>query len=197
MRIQVNGKHIDVGDALRTHVSDRLLDVVEKYADRPVEAVVTFSKSGHEFVADTSIHLSTGLTAQAKAHDHEIYASFDNAAERLEKQLRRYKRRLKQHHHKRQTPVEGIDASSYIIEAEFDEDAQDENDVLQPVIVAEMQTRVQSLSVGEAVMQMELAHAPLLVFRNDAHGGVNVVYKREDGNIGWIDPRGMEQKAAE
>jgi ribosomal subunit interface protein len=195
MRIQVNGKHIDVGDALRTHVSDRLQDVAGKYAERPVEAIVTFSKDGHRFVADTSIHLSTGLTAQAKAHSNEIYESFDSAAERIEKQLRRYKRRLKDHHHKRENPIEGFDASSYIIDAGPADDELEGADISQPVIIAEMSTKVHSLSVGEAVMQMEIAHAPILVFRNDAHGGVNVVYKREDGNIGWIDPRGMEQAA--
>ena len=195
MRIQVNGKHIDVGDALRTHVSERLLDVTGKYAERPVEAIVTFSKSGSEFVSDTSIHLSTGLKAQAKAHAHEIYSSFDGSADRIEKQLRRYKRRLKDHHSKHSDPIEGFDAPSYVIDANADHDEASEPDTLQPVIVAEMSTKVQTLSVGEAVMQMELAHAPMLVFRNVSHGGVNVVYKREDENIGWIDPRGMEKSA--
>ncbi len=187
MQIQVTGKHIDVGDALRSHVTAKLEDIVAKFAQRPVEALVTFSKDRHEFVADASVHLSTGLTVQAKCKADDIYDSLDGAADRMEKQLRRYKRRLKDHHQKRATPVETFDAASYILHGESDE-AHEEPEGDQPMIVAEMQTRVQSLSVGEAVMQLELAHAPVLVFRNEKHGGVNVVYRRDDGHIGWIDP---------
>lgn len=189
MRIQVSGKQIDIGDALKTHVEDRLTEVVGKYAERPVEAVVTFSKDRHEFIADSSVHLSTGMTVQARARADEIYASFEGAATRMEKQLRRYKRRLKDHHRDREIPIEAMEAFSYILAGGGEDGEALEPESLQPVIVAEMETRVQHLSVGEAVMQMELASAPLLVFRNNAHGGVNVVYLREDGNIGWIDPR--------
>ncbi|MEM8788235.1 MAG: ribosome-associated translation inhibitor RaiA [Pseudomonadota bacterium] len=190
MQIQVHGKQIDVGDALRGHVSERLSGAVGKYAERPVESVVTFSREGHEFCCDASVHLSTGMTAQAKGRALEVYDSFEGAVERLEKQLRRYKRRLKDHHQRREGPIEAFGASSYILDPGPEgETEQEEPASLQPVIVAEMETKVQSLSVGEAVMQMELAGAPVLVFRNDAHGGVNVVYRREDGNIGWVDPR--------
>ncbi len=153
--------------------------------------MVTFCKEGHEFVADSSVHLSTGMTAQSTARAEEIYASFEGAVERMEKQLRRYKRRLKDHHRDRQGPIEGTDAPSYILQGREDAEGE-EPETLQPVIVAEMETRVQHLSVGEAVMQMELAGARLLVFRNEAHGGVNVVYQRDDGNIGWIDPRNTQ-----
>lgn len=189
MRIQVSGKHIDVGEALTTHVEDRVAEVMGKYAERPVEAVVIFSRDRHEYIADSSVHLSTGLSVQAKARAGEVYASFEGAMDRMEKQLRRYKRRLKDHHRDREQPIEAMDASSYILAGGDDGLDAVEPETLQPVIVAEMETRVQHLSVGEAVMQMELAGAPLLVFRNTAHGGVNVVYTREDGNIGWIDPR--------
>lgn len=192
MRIQVSGKQIDIGDALRTHVEDRLMVTVGKFFERPVEAVVTFSKDRHEFIADSSVHLSTGMTVQAKARAGEIYASFEGAVERMEKQLRRYKSRLKDHHRNREFPIEMMDASSYILEAGQPEEDYTEPDSLQPIIVAEMETRVPHLSVGEAVMQMELTGAHLLVFRNDAHGGVNVVYTRDDGNIGWIDPRNTQ-----
>ena len=106
----------------------------------------------------------------------------------MDKQLRRYKRRLKDHHKERTTPVELIGASSYILAGSEDADDTAEPDSLQPIIVAEMETKIPSLSVGEAVMQMELAGAPVLVFRNDKKDGVNVVYRRDDGNIGWIDP---------
>lgn len=193
MQIQVNGKQLDVGAALTTHVNEKLIEAVAKYANRPVEATVTFSRDGHEFCTDASVHLSTGLTVQAKGRANEIYASFDGAVERMEKQLRRYKRRLKDHHQSRQSPIEAFGASSYILDARSEAyEEEDEPDTLQPVIVAEMETKVQSMSVGEAVMQMELAGAPLLVFRNNAHGGVNVVYQREDGNIGWVDPRNLQ-----
>jgi hypothetical protein len=127
------------------------------------------------------------LTSSAKAHATEIYAAFDACAEKMEKQLRRYKRRLKDHYKDRTVPVELTGASSYIL-ASDSESEETEADTLQPIIVAEMETKIPSLTVGEAVMQMELAGAPVLVFRNDKKDGVNVVYRREDGNIGWIDP---------
>jgi ribosomal subunit interface protein len=188
MRYQISGKQIDIGEALQTHVQTELGEAVKKYAERPTEAIVVFSKSGHEYVCETTVHLSTGLTAQAKAHQTEIYAAFDACCEKMEKQLRRYKRRLKDHHKDRVEPVEIFGASSYILAAE--QDAEDnEPESLQPIIVAEMETQIPSLSVGEAVMQMELAGAPVLVFRNEKKAGVNVVYRRDDGNIGWIDPQ--------
>lgn len=188
MRYQISGKQIDIGDALKTHVEKGLGAVVDKYAERPTDANVIFSRDAHEFVCETLVHLSTGLTAQASARDTEIYASFERCADKMEKQLRRYKRRLKNHHRERTGPVETLGASTYILASSSDQ-GDSEPDSLQPIIVAEMETTVPSLSVGEAVMQMELAGAPLLVFRNERHAGLNVVYRREDGNIGWIDPR--------
>lgn len=187
MRYQISGKQIDIGEALQTHVKDQLGIVVAKYAERPTAAQVTFSKSASEFSCEAVVHLSTGLTAQARAKAHEIYAAFDACAEKMEKQLRRYKRRLKDHHRDRAEPVELFGASSYILAAS-DEETDAEPDSLQPIIVAEIETRIPSLSVGEAVMQMELAGAPVLVFRKEGKESVNVVYRREDGNIGWIDP---------
>lgn len=187
MRYQISGKQIDIGAALQNHVQTELGEVVSKYAQRPTDAHVVFSRSAHEYVCEATVHLSTGLTAQAKAHATEIYAAFDSCCEKMDKQLRRYKRRLKDHHKDRAEPVELFGASSYILASE-EPDAQSEPDSLQPMIVAEMETKIPSLSVGEAVMQMELAGAPVLVFRNESKDGLNVVYRREDGNIGWIDP---------
>ena len=187
MRYQISGKHIDVGDALKTHVEQELQSVIEKYAERPTDAQIIFSKISSEFACEATVHLSTGLTAQAKAQAHEIYAAFDQCNEKMEKQLRRYKRRLKDHHRARSVPVELAGASSYILASEKEgEDSEPES--LQPIIVAEMETKIPSLSVGEAVMQMELAGVPVLVFRNEGKNGLNVVYRRDDGNIGWIDP---------
>ncbi|QPM91399.1 ribosome hibernation-promoting factor, HPF/YfiA family [Pseudooceanicola algae] len=188
MLYQIAGKQIDIGDALQEHVKDSLDTAVGKYANRPTDANVTFSKAAHEFICEATVHLSTGLTAQAKARAPEIYAAFDSCCAKMEKQLRRYKRRLKDHHKTRVEQVELLGASSYIL-ASDQEGEESEPETLQPVIVAEMETQIPSLSVGEAVMHMELAGAPVLVFRNEGKDGVNVVYRRDDGNIGWIDPR--------
>lgn len=190
MRIQVNGKHIDIGDALRSHVADTVETAVRKYSERPVDAVVTFSREGHGYRCDFSVHLSTGLTAKASSTAGEIYASFDGGVERIEKQLRRYKRRLKDHHKTRPEPIEAFAAPSYVIASEADAEAE-EPESLQPIVIAEMTTDIKSLSVGEAVMQMEFEDSPFLMFQNEAHGGLNVVFRRDDGNIGWIDPKNL------
>ena len=188
MRYQISGKQIDIGEALRAHVQTEIDGVVSKYPGRPTDSLVVFSKDGPAYACETVVHLSTGLTVQASAKEHDIYAACDAAVAKMEKQLRRYKRRLKDHHKERAQPVELSGAASYILAASNEAD-ESEPDSLQPVIVAEMETRIPSLSVGEAVMQMELAGAPVLVFRNEKQaGGVNVVYRRDDGNIGWIDP---------
>ncbi|MGF1660515.1 MAG: ribosome hibernation-promoting factor, HPF/YfiA family [Rubrimonas sp.] len=192
MQIQINGKQMDVGDALRTHVAEKLDSAVEKYADRVITAQVTFSRAANNaFKADATIKLPTGLTAQATATAHDVYAAFDGCAERIEKQMRRYKRRLKDHHAGRADPIEAVAAAAYVLAG--DQDRQDEPETLDPVIVAEMKMDIQTISVGEAVMQMELAHAPVLVFRNERHGEINVVYRRDDGNIGWVDPANLSQ----
>lgn len=188
MQYQISGHHIDVGEALKTHVQTSLGDAVSKYAERPTDAAVIFSRSAHEYVCESTVHLSTGLTATAKAHATEIYAAFDSCCDKMEKQLRRYKRRLKDHHKDRKEPVATYDAASYILAASESDDSTQEPESLQPIIIAEMASKVPTLSVGEAVMQMELDGAPILVFRKEGHNGINVVYRREDGNIGWIDP---------
>jgi len=187
MHYQISGKQIDIGEALQTHVRSELDDITGKYSGRPTDAAVIFSKTAGEFICEATVHLSTGLSVQAKAHAHGIYAAFDQCGEKMDKQLRRYKRRLKDHQKDRQQPVELSSASSYIL-ASSDDPGESEPETLQPMIIAEMETKVPSISVGEAVMQMELAGAPALVFRNEGHNGINVVYRREDGNIGWIDP---------
>ena len=191
MRYQISGKNIEVGDALSSHVRTELTETVEKYAQRPTDATVTFSRDAHNFVCDAVVHLSTGLTAQARAQAIEVYAAFDACREKMDKQLRRHKRRLKDHYKDRTTPVEYGAASSYVLAADEDEWESQDDAGLQPIIVAEMETRVPTLSVGDAVMQMELAGVPMLVFRNEKHGGVNVVHRRDDGNVGWIDPRNL------
>lgn len=188
MRYQISGKQIDIGEALQTHVKAELGEVVDKYAQRPTEAVVIFSRAAHEYVCEAVIHLSTGLTAQAKGHATEIYAAFESCREKMDKQLRRYKRRLRNHHSARTAPVEFAEGSAYIL-APTEEPEDDSADLNQPIVIAEMETKIPSVTVGEAVMMLELGGQKMLVFRNEGHGGVNVVYRRDDGNIGWIDPR--------
>jgi ribosomal subunit interface protein len=192
MHIQINGKHIDIGDALRVHVEERLGAFVEKYFENAVDATVTFSREAHLYKCKAEVHLPTGINAQATATADEIYAAFDSCLERIDKQLRRYKRRLKEHHSKRSTPVEVAAASAYVLHAGEHEE---EPESLDPLIVAEMTMDIRTISVGEAVMQMELAHAPVLMFRNERHGGLNVVYRRDDGHIGWVDPENLTAKS--
>ena len=188
MRYHISGKQIDIGEALTTHVKSELGELVEKYAQRPTEVSVVFSRMAHEFVCEAEIHLSTGLSAQARGHATEIYPAFESCREKMDKQMRRYKRRLRNHRLDRTEPVEFGEGSAYILApSEEAEDA--EATSLQPIVIAEMEAKIPSITVGEAVMQLELAGQKLLVFRNEGHGGVNVVYRRDDGNIGWIDPR--------
>lgn len=183
MRIQVSGKQMDVGDALRTHVETELAAAVSKYADEVLDAEVVFSRDAHSFKADAVVKLGRGLTAKASDKANEIYAAFDGLAEKIEKQVRRYKRRLKQH---RGDTAEHVPAATYVLAGARDED--EHNESLAPVVIAETRTKLPSFSVGEAVMRMELESAPFLMFRNDANGRFNIVFQREDGNIGWVDP---------
>jgi len=188
MQYRISGKQIDMGAGLKADVEQELGSVVDKYAERPTGAQVIFSRSGREYECEIVVHLSTGLTAQARGHASGVRPAFDQCRGKMEKQLRRYKRRLKNHHHERTSPVEHSRASSYILAAQ-DDSGDQEPDTLQPMIIAEMESEIPTLSAGEAVMQMELAASPVLVFRNEKHGGVNVVYRRDDGNFGWVDPQ--------
>lgn len=201
MQVQVTGKHIDVGDALRTHVTERLDAAVEKYLNRATDAHVVFSKEGHEFKADCTMRLGHGVVLQSHARATDIYASFDAAADRMEKRLRRHKRRLKDHHAEGRPAPEEFELPARVLRGSADEDGGDEDGPAmddaaagaqggsddQPVIIAETTTRLQRLSVGEAVMRMDLADAPFLLFRSGGDGAVSMVYRREDGNIGWLE----------
>lgn len=188
MRIQVKGKQIDVGSALTEHVETSLAATVGKYFDRPVDATVTFSRDAHNFRCDSHVHLPTGLLAQSSASASDVYAAFDQGVDRIDKQLRRYKRRLRDHHRARKEPLVAAPEAAFVLDAaEFEHEA-DEPETLQPVIVAETTEPVPSMSVGEAVMQMELADRAFLLFRHDVSERINLVFRREDGHIGWIDP---------
>lgn len=197
MRIKVTGRQFDVGESLPQHVEEKILDLVAKYADKPLETTAIFSRDAAKtYRCECSVQLSTGLTIQAEGRSPDIYPAFEQAADRVEKQLRRHKRRLKAHSTRRSGGVNRVEATSFILTPYGDDEAHDALDgaaALQPVIVAETKSSIPSLTVGEAVLQMEMADESVLMFRNEAHGELNVVYRRPDGHIGWIDPKGARQ----
>jgi len=188
MQIQISARQVEVSEALRSHVAGRLASAVEKYFASPIEAHVTVAREGSAYRTDCSVHVGHGIQAQSHGEADDLAASFDAAAAKLEKQLRRYKRRLRDHHNrqKERRPESQI-AQDYVLASEPDDAEAPER--FEPVVVAENSTAVLTLTVGEAVMRMDLADLPVLLFRNSAHGGYNVVYRRGDGHIGWLDPR--------
>jgi ribosomal subunit interface protein len=187
MQIKVTGKNLDVGDALREHIESRLSQIQQKYFDGSIHAHVTVEKQRVGFHTDCALHLATGLVLQAEGTGAEAHPSFDQAASHLEKQLKRYKHRLKDHHRNRREPVRQFEAQSYVISASPETEAEDHG--LHPVVVAETGVKLPELSVSEAVMQLDISTQPFLLFRNGGHGGLNLVYRRPDGNIGWVDPK--------
>lgn len=190
MDIQINGKQIDIGDALREHVSGRIEDRVSKYFDRAVDAQVTFSREAHLIRVDCSVHAGHAIVMQSHASSADPYAAFDQALDRIETRLRRYKRRLRNHHAAaKAAAAELVAAADYVLAGE--PEGGDEPEELQPLIVAETRTELPTTTVGGAVMRLDLSGAPVMMFRNSAHGRLNVVYRRPDGNIGWIDPQGQ------
>ena len=189
MTLQISGKNIELGDALKVHVEDRLHAALEKYFSRNYSAQVIFSKERSMFKADCNVHLDSGMVLQATGQGGDAHSSFDLAAEHMEKRLRRYKRRLKDHHLKGRAVSIG-QAASYILAPEPEaEEAVEEPQIDNPVIVAETTATIASLSIGEAVMALDLSTSPVYVFRHSGSGRVNVVYRRPDGHIGWIDPQ--------
>lgn len=200
MELTVHGKQIDVGDALRGHVEEKIGDLNQKYFNHTTFATVTFSREGHghkQTRAHISIQLGKNIMIVADATEMEPYVAFDSAAEKAAKQLRRYKRKLRDHHERiEQSPeAEILKARKFVLastpEQENESVTIDENGVPKgddPVVIAEMSLDIETLSVSDAVMRLDLSDQAALLFRNASHGGLNVVYKRPDGNIGWIDP---------
>jgi ribosomal subunit interface protein len=187
MQVTVTGKQMDVGDSLRGHVESTTTAVVEKYFGKAIEAHVVLSHERHLFLSTISVHPRRGMVVQCHGESTDAYVAFDEAASRLEKQLRRYKRRLRQHHKKSREDEGAPDATDYVLATGRDEDEAADGDP-QPLVIAEMRTSIPHLSVSEAVMRLDLADLPALLFRNSAHGNLNLVYRRRDGNIGWVDP---------
>ena len=188
MHIQVSGQHIDIGDALRTHVAEKLNAGVGKYFDHTLDATVGFSRERERFLCNVAVHVYSGLTLRADGSATEIYASFDAAAARIEKQLRRHKNRIKAHKGRGVDEPQGQAAQYYVIDGEADETPHTNGDAGEPAIIAESPSSVATLRVGDAVMQLDISGSPVLLFRNAGNGGLNVVYRRADGHVGWIDP---------
>jgi ribosomal subunit interface protein len=190
MQLNISGRHVDLGEAFRTHADKRLQENIHKYIDRVNHVEVVVAKEAGQFRVD--IHGNTGthsgLVVKSQGIAQDVYAAFDEAATRIEKQLRRYKRRLKDHHASKPDKAALYVAKKYVLQTEKYEELEEEG---APAVIAEKPTAIERLSVREAVMKMDLADLPALMFFNSSHGRLNVVYRRVDGNISWVDPEGV------
>jgi ribosomal subunit interface protein len=194
MQITVSGKQVELSDALRTRVSDHLDVIASKYFDHALEAYVTFSRARSFFTCDINVHAGRGLMLRGEGEAADANSAFDDAAEHIAKRLRRYRRRVNEHARDTANRERPEAARQYTLQQEDGGAAPAANGEMQTVayatVIAEQMTEISRLSVSEAVMRMDLADQPVLMFRNSTTGGLNVVYRRSDGNIGWIDPSG-------
>ena len=190
MQLAINGKQVQISEALKEHIESLVTDIAEKYFGDPIEGTVTVSKERAFFRTDISVHVGRGMHVRGQGTAADAYLSVDGAGQHIDKRLRRFKRRLRDHH--RGENGAKVAAQQYVLAADQGETESAEEE-WQPVIVAEMTTNIEDLSVEEAVMRLELGDLPVVMFRNRAHGEVNVIYRRSDGNIGWIDPKGQPQ----
>jgi ribosomal subunit interface protein len=194
MQLTVRGKQIDIGDALRAHVDEVLSGTTEKYFTNAIEANVVFAPDAYLIRADISVHVGRNILLQSFSEAADPYLAFDQAAEKMDKRLRRYKRRLRDHHKEEGGP--SLPAQAYVLEAEQDDGPEDREEPQQPIIIADMSSTIDDLTVSQAVMRLDLGDLPALMFRNRAHGRLNMVYRRQDRNIGWIDPRSDGESSA-
>lgn len=196
MGLRISGKNINIGEALRTHVSERLKSVTEKYFDGSITGHVTVEPEGSGYRTDCTLHLASGVTIQADGRAQEVYASVDQTATRIESRMRRYKRKLKDRG-AAQRDAAISEPMRYTVLSALDEteEAPHESE-FKPAIVAESEKTLQQLSVSAAVLELDLSGLPVLAFRHATTGRVNVIYRRNDGNIGWIDPGGRETSAS-
>jgi len=191
MPFRVSGKNLDVGETLRQRINERIAEAMDKYFDGGYSGHVTVAREGFGFRTECAIHLDSKITLHAEGRAADAYASADQAALRVEKRLRRYHRRLKDHRAERSderaaVDAASVDAASYVIAAP-EHESEGELDGFTPVIIAESTTELKQLSVSDAVMELDMTGAPVLVFRHAAHGGISVVYRRPDGHFGWIE----------
>ncbi|RQH08707.1 ribosome-associated translation inhibitor RaiA [Bradyrhizobium sp. RP6] len=194
MTLRISGKSISVGEALRGRVADRTDEVLRKYFDGNYSGHITLSKDGFGFRTDCALHLDSGITLEADSNAPDAYASADQALLMIEKRLRRYKNRLKDRSarkaHVASEAMAALDATAYVLEAPGE--GEEEITGYSPVIIAEQTTSLKRLSVSEAVMELDLSGAPCMVFQHGSSGRVNIIYRRADGNVGWIDPPGAK-----
>lgn len=201
LRIRVTGRNVDVGDALRGRIIDELSAGVSRYVTRDGDGVVTLTRERHLYRVEISVHLDSGISLESEAEASEPHPAFDAALIKMEKRVRRYKRRLKDHHadQARITAASTEPAAYAVIESEDDDENAAETAESgdgAPMIIAETRTDIRTMAVSTAVMQLELGDRPAIMFRNPSTGVLNVVYRRGDGNIGWIDPGRAEAGAA-
>lgn len=190
MQVQIAGKNIDLGAALQERIEEGLEAAVTKYFDRATEGNVSMSKEGHLYEAECQVALPSGISLQSSGEADDPYAAFENALDKLEKRVRRYKRRLKDHHRADKDPLPAESTSYFVVASTEEEDDSDvDYDAVDaPVVVAEKEADIKTMTASMAVMQLELSEVPALMFRNAVHGGLNMVYRRNDGHIGWVDP---------
>ncbi|MBO6900346.1 MAG: ribosome-associated translation inhibitor RaiA [Rhizobiaceae bacterium] len=186
MNLRISGKHMDVGEAFRSRIEDRIDDAVNKYFDGGYSGHVTVEKAGSRFSADCLVRLDTGIVLQATGQAQEPQSAFDAAAERVEKRLRRYKRRLKSHSGASKDAAESIDLAYRVIAPVADEDDEVPEDYA-PAVIAEQTVELRTMSVAEAAIELDTKDNPVYIFRNAGNRHVSIVYRRPDGNIGWID----------
>lgn len=184
MQLQITGKKIEIGEALRQHTQDKFNDMAKKYGLNPLEYSATFSKDGNLIRCDLEMHLGRGVYVRAYEETDDAYLSLDQAVKTFEKRLQRHKKRLVDHHKKKDVAYEKMTGFQYVINPENEKETKED----QPLIIAEMKTDIPSLTVSEAVMHLDLSDAQAILFKNEAHNQLNVVYRRSDGNIGWIAP---------
>lgn len=194
MRIQVAGRHVSVGEALQTRITTELEATLNKYSARPSDAVVTIGREGVDFTCDCTLHLDSGIVLQAQGAGPDAHMAFEAALTRVEKRVRRYRKRLK-NHHKNGVPLPAEASAYYVLaggnpdeDVEDHEDSAEQNGPAAPLVIAETTKPLKTMPVAMAVLQLELSEDPALMFRNAASGNLNLVYRRRDGNIGWVDP---------
>jgi ribosomal subunit interface protein len=183
MTLRVSGKNMDVGDALRMKAQGHFDTVVKKYFDGNYTGHLTLEPEGSGFNAQCMVHLDSGAVLQSSSYGGDALSAYQGMADTIEKRLRRYNRKLKAH--RRHANGAAEEAPSYVLAAPSEDELQED---YSPPVIAEATSSLGQMSVGEAVMQLDLTQAEVVVFRHAGHGGLNVVYRRADGNIGWIDP---------
>ncbi|MFL0694106.1 MAG: ribosome hibernation-promoting factor, HPF/YfiA family [Agrobacterium tumefaciens] len=185
MSVRVSGKQMEIGETFRQRIEDRIQDAVTKYFDGGYSGQVVVSKSQSRFAADCLVHLDTGANLHAAGEANDPQVAFDTAFERVEKRLRRYKRKLKDHHAgEAQNPSIEV---AYTVMDSVDEDHEELPEDYAPTIVAESTKKLRTMSVATAVMALDMTDEPVLLFRNPGSEQLNIVYRRNDGNIGWIN----------